>query len=288
VGRRSARAGTIWVVSTAPADPAAAPAPAATTVPVSPAAPAGRAAGRADIGARTLARLAEARRLNQWIYGLLRAGVAGDVLEVGSGLGSISRLILDDLGDGDRLALADVDGDYLEAIAASLGREGGAPDRLALVRWDLERSPPPELAERRFDAIVAVNVLEHVTDDRAAVATLGTLLRPGGRLMVYVPACPFAFGPLDRGLEHRRRYTRRTLTAILGAGGLSVTPPVYVNRLGLLGWLGVGRLGRRRAIPAGLIDAFERCVPLARALDAALGFVPAGLGLVARATKPNG
>jgi len=217
-------------VSTAPVDPAVRPAPA-----------------RDDVGAQTLLRLAEARRLNRWIYGMLRSGISGDVLEVGSGLGSISRLIMDDMGDpraggaaARRLVLADVDGDYLEAIAASTGAARGdaaAPDRLTLVRWDLERTPPPELAARRFDAIVAVNVLEHVTDDRAAVATLAALLRPGGRLLVYVPACPFAFGPLDRGLEHRRRYTRRTLTQILDAGGLAVAPrPAYVNRLGLIKW----------------------------------------------------
>jgi len=134
---------------------------------------------------------------------------------------------------------------------------------------------------------VAVNVLEHVADDGAVVRTLAALLRPGGRLLVYVPACPFAFGPLDQGLEHRRRYSRRTLIEILGAGGLAVAQrPAYVNRLGLVGWWGVGRVGRRRAIPAPLIDLFERCVPLARALDAAFRFIPAGLGLVARATKP--
>ena len=267
-------------MSTAPADPAAAPA--------SPAAP----AGRDDVGALTLTRLARARRLNRWIYGQLRSGISGDVLEVGSGLGSISRLIMDDLDEAAHLVLADVNDDYLHVVVAHLETALGksaTPDRVSSVRWDLEGPPPPDLADRRFDAIVAVNVLEHVTDDRAAVRTLGALLRPGGQLLVYVPACPFAFGPLDRGLEHRRRYTRRTLTEVLSVGGLSVRPPpAYVNRLGLVGWLAVGRLGRRRAIPAWLIDAFERCVPLARAVDAALGFLPAGLGLVARATKPPG
>jgi SAM-dependent methyltransferase len=266
-------------------------APVDTTVPAvgSAAAP----AARDDVGAQTLLRLAEARRLNRWIYGMLRSGVSGDVLEVGSGLGSISRLILEDMfarGAGpERLVLADVDGDYLDAVAASTAAALGdraAPDRLTLIRWDLEAPPPPELAQRRFDAIVAVNVLEHVADDGAVVRALAALLRPGGRLLVYVPACPFAFGPLDRGLEHRRRYTRRTLTQILSAGGFAVAPPpTYVNRLGLVGWWGVGRVGRRRAIPAPLIALFERCVPLARALDAASRFIPAGLGLVARATK---
>ncbi|HEY8924206.1 MAG TPA: hypothetical protein VIU64_07475, partial [Polyangia bacterium] len=83
------------------------------------------------------------------------------------------------------------------------------------------------------------------------------------------------------------RYTRGTLNEILDAAGLTVASgPAYVNRLGLVGWWGVGRVGRRRAIPAPLIRLFERCVPLARALDAALGFIPAGLGLVAHATKP--
>jgi len=234
-----------------------------------------------EIGARTLARLAGAERLNAWIYGQLRPGVAGEVLEVGCGLGSMSRFIV---ADARQVVLADRAPEYLEALRLELGAAG---ERVTVIGWDLDEPPPAALAARRFDAIVAINVLEHVTDDGAAVRALAALLRPGGRLLIYVPACPFAFGALDEGLEHRRRYDRRTLGAVLSAAGLSSPPAHYMNRLGLAGWLWVGRVSRRRAIPAALIDVFERLVPLARVFDVLTGFVPAGLGLVARATKPE-
>jgi SAM-dependent methyltransferase len=239
----------------------------------------GDAAG--DLGVLTLEHFARASRLNAWIYGQLRDRVRGDVLEVGSGLGSMSRLIV---RDARRLVLADVDPRHLEAVRQRLG---DAAAQVTLVQWDLAEPPPPSLAGQRFDTIVAVNVIEHLSDDAGAVRALAALLRPAGELLVYVPACPFAFSPLDQGLDHRRRYTRRSLGALLGAAGLlPALPPRHVNRLGLIGWLCLGRMLQRRAIPPALIDLFERIVPLARALDRAFGWCPIGLGLIANGRKP--
>jgi SAM-dependent methyltransferase len=131
-------------------------------------------------------------------------------------------------------------------------------------------------------------VVEHLPDDVAAVRVLAQLLRPGGTLLLYVPACPQAFCALDEGLGHHRRYTRASLQRLLGQAGLLSAPPRYMNRLGLLGWLWQGKLLRRRALAPGLIGAFERVVALARVLDGLTAPLPIGLGLVAQARRPAG
>jgi len=238
------------------------------------------------VGVSTLHGFARAPRINAWIYGKLRAGVKGDVLEIGSGIGNLSRLILADVaaaGDVSRAVFTDADGEMLAVLRAELGP---AAQSALITTWDLADPPPPAIAARLFDTIVAVNVVEHLPDDVAAVRVLARLLRPGGTLLVYVPACPRAFCVLDRALGHHRRYTRASLQRLLAAAGLVSAPPRYMKRLGLLGWLWQGKLLRRRTLAPGLIGAFERAVGLARLLDALTAPLPVGLGLVAHARRP--
>jgi SAM-dependent methyltransferase len=65
------------------------------------------------------------------------------------------------------------------------------------------------------DVIVMHDVLEHIEDEAATVNRVATLLKPGGTLVISVPALPSLFGYHDEQLGHYRRYTRRTLSAAL-------------------------------------------------------------------------
>lgn len=234
------------------------------------------------VGAATLESLARAPAISAWVYDQFRDAVRGDVLEIGSGLGNLSRLIIEDAG---RLVLTDVEPRYLEA----LDRRWGKDPRAEIVAWNLADAPPHALTAggRRFDTIVAINVIEHLHDDRAAIRALTALLRPGGHLLVYVPACPWAFGTLDVALGHHRRYTQAMLRELLHDAGLETATPRYINRLGLLGWLASARLWKATALPPRAVALFNRVVGLARALDVLAGPLPVGLGLVARARKPS-
>ena len=65
--------------------------------------------------------------------------------------------------------------------------------------------------------MLALDVIEHIDDDRAAVARLGSLARPGGIVIVSVPALPELFTEFDRIQGHRRRYLPETLRAAFAA-----------------------------------------------------------------------
>ena len=82
------------------------------------------------------------------------------------------------------------------------------PDR-TLVEADLTR--PINREVKPFDAVLALDVIEHIDDDRAAVARLGGLARPGGIVIVSVPALPEMYTEFDRIQGHRRRYRPETL-----------------------------------------------------------------------------
>ncbi len=92
-------------------------------------------------------------------------------------------------------------------------------DRLGrcLVEADLAQPFPPNAPE--YNAVLALDVIEHLDDDRAAIAHLAPLVRPGGFLIVSVPALPELFTEFDAVQGHRRRYLPETLrTAFDGTG----------------------------------------------------------------------
>jgi SAM-dependent methyltransferase len=154
-----------------------------------------------------------------------------------------------------------------------------------VARYDLDAEPSPVIAARRYDAIVAVNVIEHIRDDHALVRRLADLLKPGGKLAVYVPACPAVYGTLDKALGHHRRYTPDSLTALLAGAGLRVEPPRYMNILGLLGWTLNGRLFKRHQLSPRQIAVFERFMPLVALEDRIK--LPVGLGVYTAAERPR-
>ncbi len=71
-----------------------------------------------------------------------------------------------------------------------------------------------------FDAIVMVNVLEHIEHDSAFLKTLQPLLKDGGRLFVFVPALQFLYSKFDRSIGHFRRYSKSSLHSAVDASGL--------------------------------------------------------------------
>jgi SAM-dependent methyltransferase len=229
-------------------------------------------------GGRTLETFANTPRLNAWLFSQVSEGVRGQVLEIGSGIGNISRLIRP---LAERLVVTDAETHYLDALRNAFV---GDPS-VEVSAYDLDGPPPPAVAAHRYDAIVAINVIEHIADDRALVAHLANLLRPGGSLLIYVPACPVAFGSLDVALGHMRRYTPATLTALVESANLEPSRPRYFNLIGLGGWLLNGLLLRRKLLSLRSIALFERLVPVLRLEDKI--DLPVGLGLCTRATKTS-
>jgi hypothetical protein len=72
-------------------------------------------------------------------------------------------------------------------------------------------------------------VIEHLDDDVAAVRAAARAARPGGLVMITVPAYAWLWSGHDVALGHRRRYTARQLRAVLTAAGLHVHHVGYFN-----------------------------------------------------------
>jgi SAM-dependent methyltransferase len=94
--------------------------------------------------------------------------------------------------------------------------------------------------DRSFDLVTAVDVLEHTVDDREAVREWARVLKPGGRLVIFVPAHQWLWSLQDEISGHQRRYTSRTLRLPVEASGLRIERQSYVSAL-LLPMILVGR-----------------------------------------------
>ena len=96
-----------------------------------------------------------------------------------------------------------------------------------------------------YDAVIALDVIEHIEDDLAALRHLRRALVPSGRLILSVPALSRLFGPKDVAVGHYRRYDRQPLCDLLARAGFAVERRRFWNALGVLPvWISVAR-GKR-------------------------------------------
>jgi SAM-dependent methyltransferase len=103
-----------------------------------------------------------------------------------------------------------------------------APANVEFVVGSLEDTSLPE---RSFDLVLALDVLEHLNDDLAGLKKIRSLIKPGGLLLITVPALPSLWGGQDVVSHHHRRYTRRSLAALMANGDLKNCRVTYFNSI---------------------------------------------------------
>ena len=103
-------------------------------------------------------------------------------------------------------------------------------------------------ADATADALVALNLLEHLPDDGAALTEFARVLRPGGRAVVVVPANPRLYDYYDAHLRHERRYGRDELARRARAAGLAPVAHTAVGSVVYPAFWAVKTRNRRRAL----------------------------------------
>ncbi|MGZ8997215.1 MAG: class I SAM-dependent methyltransferase [Allosphingosinicella sp.] len=199
------------------------------------------------------------------------------ILEIGCGTGHNLEMLA---------RFGRVDGIEIDEAARSI-----ATSRLGHKVMD---SPLPELPgveDGAYDLVAILDVLEHVEQDREALASIARKLRPGGKLLITVPAFPWMWSAHDEVNHHKRRYTRATLTRVIAASGLKLEMMSWFNSL-LFPLAAAARLAGRltgkqdsddKMPPAPVNALFETLFGLERYAIGRVPFPP-GVSLVAIAS----
>ena len=87
-----------------------------------------------------------------------------------------------------------------------------------------------------LDCVILVNVLEHIEDDAFAVRECRRILRPGGHLLILVPALSFLYSKLDALAGHYCHYGREELTVRIIDAGFRLEKQCYFDTLGIVPW----------------------------------------------------
>lgn len=208
---------------------------------------------------------AAATRWKRYLAEQIGPYLNGRVLEVGAGLGMTARA----LAGGAETEWVCLEPD--PALAAQIEediRSGGLPAHCKPVVGTTETCA----GQGPFDAILYVDVLEHIEADRAEIARASALLSDGGHLIVLAPAHQWLFTPFDEAIGHYRRYSRSALVG-LTVPGLCVRASRYLDATGLLASAG-NRLLLRSPMPtAGQIRFWDSVlVRLSRVVDPLLAY----------------
>jgi SAM-dependent methyltransferase len=201
------------------------------------------------------------------------------ILEIGCGTGH-NLVMLKRFG---RVDAIEIDAAARAIAAERLGRAIGEAPLPALTGVE----------DGAYDLVAILDVLEHVEEDEAALASIARKLRPGGRVLITVPAHPWMWSAHDAVNHHKRRYTRKTLKAVIARAGLRIELLSWFNSL-LFPLAAAARLAGRVTgkedsddkMPPRLVNSlFETIFGLERYAVGRLP-LPPGVSLVAIVSAP--
>lgn len=219
------------------------------------------------VGHTNLETISENHRFNDWMYNQIKTRLEenmGNILEVGSGLGTFSEKIFRDMGSSSHLMLTDFSTRYVQ----SLKTRYSSFQNVSVDRMDLNnREEYSKIGYGKYDSIIALNVLEHVRDDVLALQELYKMLKIGGILIVLVPCHKFLFNVIDEKLGHYRRYTKKELLCKINETNFTVVCMHYFNTAGMVGWFFNGNLLKNAEINRTASRWFDRLVPVLNCLD---------------------
>lgn len=199
-------------------------------------------------GCENLEAMAEAKNYNKYLIGIITSNAPQTkklkVLDFGAGSGTYADLLKEKAG---------IHVDCLEPdkkLQKTLSTKGYKV-----------YSGIASLKPKTYDIIYALNVLEHIQEDGSVVTQLKEALKPGGKLIIYVPAFQLLYSSMDKKVEHVRRYRKNRLRSFADTAGLKINSLHYCDPLGFGAALTYKIIGRKDGvISPSSVKAYDKTV----------------------------
>lgn len=225
-----------------------------------------------------LSLFSEATNFHRYYVDVFGSWITGKVLEVGAGMGAITLPLLE--RGVERITACEPDPELAGILASRVGH------KVDVVVGGVQEVPS-EMG--LFDAIVYVDVIEHIEDDRAEIASAFKRLRNGGVLILAGPAHPWLYSPFDAAIGHYRRYNRQMVEALFeSVPALAMLRFAYIDCVGTMLSLGNRWIGRQTIPSHWQVKFWDASIlPVSQRLDRLLRY-RIGKSFVAIARKSEG
>jgi SAM-dependent methyltransferase len=206
-----------------------------------------------------------ARNWKSYFGSRIKPYVKGRVLEVGAGLGGTTAVLCD--GTQSEWICLEPDPALYEQLGKKLD-DGELPACCSGIKGITTDLP----TDRKFDAILYIDVIEHIEKDNDELRTASSLLADNGHLIVLVPAHQFVYSPFDKAIGHYRRYNKKMLRAAAPAD-LTLERLFYLDSTGLMASV-VNKLFLKQSYPTlkQIVMWDRKLIPLSRIFDPLIGF----------------
>jgi SAM-dependent methyltransferase len=216
-----------------------------------------------------------AENYHAWILDEIKNYLGRNVAEVGAGIGSISKLLLSE--PIEQLTAFEPSPDLFE----SLRKEASTDARATAVNDYFSPTHPAA----PFDSVVYLNVMEHIENDVGEMQNAYAGLKPGGHLLVFVPALQGLYSDFDKRIGHFRRYSKKELLMKAKKAGFTDPKIRYFDVAGIIPWY-VNFVMLRNTMQSGAVAVYDRVVvPVMRVVEK-IAPPPVGKNLLMVARKP--
>jgi len=205
----------------------------------------------------------------------------GEVLEIGSGIGNISKLVIE---EGHPITLSDYNEEYCENLRKKFSQSKNVREIISIDLLHPQFESVYADRKEKFDSIFLLNVIEHIQDDSMAIKNCYYLLKKDGHLILLAPAYSWLYSSFDKQLGHYRRYSLGLLKELLRKNKFVILSGSYFNFTGISGWLLFGKILKQKMLSSGEMTAFNKIVPIAKIIDKLVG-KKVGLSIIVTGIK---
>jgi len=217
-----------------------------------------------EAGFETLEIFADTDKFNQWLFDTLTKYCKDNILEIGSGIGNISALLLQKFVT---VSLSDLRVEYCSMLHQKFNGNAHLKSIQKIDLSEIAFENKYASLQNNFDSIIASNVIEHIKDDHLAIRNCRGMLRKNGRLAVLVPAYSTLYNGFDKELGHFRRYNKRNLSDLFWDEGFEIIHSQYFNFAGIFGWWLSGSLLKKKILPKNQLVIYNKLVPVIKLAD---------------------
>lgn len=190
-----------------------------------------------------------AKNYHDWIMDELNPFLGQSVAEIGAGIGDFSRLILQA---------------NISSLTAYEPSQNMFPELEKTLNEDVRAESingffDGECAEKKYDSVIYVNVLEHIEDHKLELENAYKSLNKGGHLLIFVPALPWLYSNLDKQVGHFRRYMKKDLVVLTQQSGFSIVKARYFDVAGIIPWY-INFVLLKNAIGGSSVSLYDKIV----------------------------